>query len=81
MQSAFIKGWYILDEIVSLHEVVHDQRIKNRQAIPLKLDFEKAYDCVRWSFLRDSLLSRGFDGAYVHWIMQLVGGGHTAVSV
>lgn len=57
----------------------HDLYFKKN--ITLKLDFEKAYDCVQWSFLQDVLLARGFDGAYEHRIMQLVSGGHTAVSI
>ena len=32
-------------------------------------------------FLRQVLLAKGFEGAYVHRVMQLVSGGHTAVSV
>lgn len=80
-QTAFIKGHFILDSIVSLHEIVHDLHAMKWNSIILKLEFEKAYDCVSWSFLRDVLLARGFDGAYVHHIMQLVTGGHTVVSV
>lgn len=68
-----------LDGIFSLHEIVHDLHVKKKNSIIPKLDFEKAYGCVCWSFLRDVLLSRGFDGAYVHRIMQLVSGGHTDV--
>ena len=80
-QSAFIKGRFILDGILSLHEIVHDLHVRKSKAIILKLDFEKAYDSVSWSFLRQILLAKGFDGAYVHRIMQLVSGGHTAVAV
>lgn len=80
-QSAFIKGRFILDGILCLHEIVHDLNRRKSNAVILKLDFEKAYDSVSWPFLRSVLLARGFDGAYVHRIMQLVGGGHTAVSI
>ena len=47
----------------------------------LKLDFEKAYDSISWKFLRQVLLTKGFDGVVVHRLMQLVMGGHAAVSV
>lgn len=71
----------ILDGILSLHEIVQDLRSRGSKAIILNLDFEKAYDCIRWSFLHDVLLAKGFDSGYVHRIMQLVCGGHTTVSV
>ena len=80
-QSAFIKGRFILDGILSLHEIVHDLHARRAKAIILKLDFEKAYDSVSWPFLKQVLLAKGFDGAYVHRVMQLVSGGHTAVLV
>lgn len=80
-QSAFVKGRFILDDILCLHEIVHDLRVRGTKAVTLKLDFEKAYDSLSWSFLRRVLLAKGFDGAYVHRIMQLVMGGHTIVSV
>lgn len=80
-QSAFIKGRYILDGILCLHEIVHDLRARGSRAIILKLDFEKAYDSVSWDFLRQVLLAKGFEAAYVHRLMQLVAGGHTAVAV
>lgn len=80
-QSSFIKGRYILDGILSIHEIMHEQHDKNTKAVILKLDFEKAYDSVSWVFLRDVLLAKGFDGVYVQCLMHLVGGGDTAVTV
>lgn len=80
-QSAFVKGRFILDGILYLHEIVHDLKSRNVQAMIFKLDFEKAYDSVSWPFLRQVLLAKGFDEAYVHKIMQLASGGHTAISV
>lgn len=59
----------------------HDLKARNCNVVVLKLDFEGAYDLVSWPFLHYVLLAKGFDGAYMHRIMQLVCGGHTAVSV
>jgi hypothetical protein len=47
----------------------------------LKLDFEKAYDRVSWSFLREVLKHKGFESGYIHRIMQLVEGGQTTITI
>lgn len=54
-QKAFIQGGYILDGVVILHEVLHELKLRKIKGIILKLDFEKAYDKVRWSFMMDVL--------------------------
>jgi hypothetical protein len=71
-QTAFIKGRFIQDGALALHEILHEITSKNMQAIVLKLDFEKAYDRVNWDFLKEVLLRKGFSGAYMHRIMQLL---------
>ena len=80
-QSAFIKGRFILDGVLCLHEIVHDLRVRGTKAVVLKLDFEKAYDSVSWKFLRQVLLAKGFEGPVMQRLMELVSGGHTAVAV
>ena len=50
-QSAFIKGRHILHGIVILNEVVEEARRKRKPVMIFKVDFEKAYDSVSWSFL------------------------------
>jgi len=59
-QTAFIPGKNILDGVVILHEVLHSLHVKKEKGIILKLDFEKAYDRVSWSFLEEVLRSRNF---------------------
>ena len=50
-QTAFLPGRFILEGVIILHEVLHELRTTKRKGTILKLDFEKAYDKVRWSFL------------------------------
>jgi hypothetical protein len=80
-QTAIIKGRFIQDGPLALHEIIHELKTKKLQAVLLKLDFEKAYDRVNWSFLREALLRKGFDAGYVHHIMRLVSGGQTTISI
>ena len=51
-QNAFIKGRNIMDGIMSLHEILQDTTAKKENGLVLKLDFEKAYDKINWTFLR-----------------------------
>lgn len=47
----------------------------------LKLDYEKAYDRVSWSFLKDMLISRGFDEKWVNWVLKIVKGGSLCIRI
>ncbi|KAJ9557995.1 hypothetical protein OSB04_012609 [Centaurea solstitialis] len=67
-QSAFIKGRSILDGILIANEVVDYVRKKKRKSFIFKVDFEKAYDSVEWSFLLDCLRKMGFGEKWVNWI-------------
>jgi hypothetical protein len=44
-----------MDGVLSLHESLHDTKIRNKDGIILKLDFEKVYDKISWEFLFDCL--------------------------
>jgi mannosylglycoprotein endo-beta-mannosidase len=49
-QTAFMQGRNILDGVVFLHETVHELHRKKLNGVILKIDFEKAYDKVKWPF-------------------------------
>jgi hypothetical protein len=76
-QTAFVRGRFILESVVSAHEIVHDVVKRNKKGMILKLDYENAYDRVDWQFLKEMFGSRGFRGKWIRWIMCLVeeGGG------
>jgi hypothetical protein len=50
-QIMFMQGRNILDGVVTLHETVHELHSKKLNGVILKLDLEKAYDKVKWSFV------------------------------
>ena len=59
-QTAFIPDRNILDGIVILHETLHSLEMQKEEGIILKLDFEKAYGRVSWTFLEEVLVTRNF---------------------
>jgi hypothetical protein len=80
-QTAFVRGRYILESVVSAHEILHDSIKNTEKGLILKLDYEKTYDRVDWQFLHEMLLSRGIDSKWVNWIMRMVKGGSICVSL
>ena len=59
-QTAFMQGQYILDGVVTLHETIHEMHRKRLNGVILKIDFEKAYDKIKWFFLQQTLWMKGF---------------------
>jgi len=80
-QTVFIPGRSILDGVVILQEVLHDLKSGKQEGIILKLDFEKAYDRVSWSFLEEVLIKKGFSERWVSWMLKVVKGGRVAVNL
>ncbi|KAH1081880.1 hypothetical protein J1N35_021641 [Gossypium stocksii] len=70
-QSSFIAGRNISDNIVIAQEVIHTMKsIKSKKGwMVVKVDLEKAYDRIRWDFLKDTLIDVGFPMAFVSIIM------------
>jgi hypothetical protein len=59
-QTAFMQGRNILEGVVILRETIHEVHQKKQNGVILKIDFEKAYDKVKWSFLFQTLKMKGF---------------------
>nr|GFB25227.1 RNA-directed DNA polymerase, eukaryota [Tanacetum cinerariifolium] len=80
VQSAFIverqilDGPFILNEVIQwygpfiLNEVIQWCKLKKNQILISKVDFEKAYDAVRWDFLDEVLRKFGFGDKWCKWI-------------
>nr|GEV27004.1 putative RNA-directed DNA polymerase, eukaryota, reverse transcriptase zinc-binding domain protein [Tanacetum cinerariifolium] len=69
-QSAFIADRQILDGPFILNEVIQWCSSKKKQAIIFKVDFEKAYDSVRWDFLDEILSKFSFGHKWRMWIQS-----------
>ena len=67
-QNAFVEGRQIMDTVLIANEAIDPILKSNRGAILCKLDIEKAYDHVDWSFLLVVLGKMGFGGKWCRWI-------------
>ncbi|GJR56538.1 RNA-directed DNA polymerase, eukaryota [Tanacetum coccineum] len=70
VQSAFIVNCQILDGPFILNEIIHWCKAKKKQTMIFKVDFEKAFDYVRWDFLDDVLKNFGFGSRWREWIQS-----------
>lgn len=80
-QTGFIKGRNILEGVLVLHEVIHELKRTKGKGLIMKIDFEKAYDKVRWNFLETVMKGKGFPDKWISWVMQAVQGGKVCVNV
>ena len=80
-QSSLLKGRHLVDGVLIMNEVVEEAMLQNRECLILKVDFEKAYDSVDWSFLEYMLQRVGFVGKWIAWMKACACGGNMSVLV
>jgi len=68
----FLQGRQIQDAIGIVHEYIHSIKKKKTKSLVLKLDLQKAYDCINWDLLRMVLLQIGMGLNLTNWIMSCV---------
>ena len=73
-QSSFVHGRHIIDNIVVAQEVIHSMRRKTgkRGFMAIKVDLEKAYDRLNWSFIFETLQLAGILTQLSRFIMECV---------
>jgi hypothetical protein len=80
-QIAFMHGRNILEGVVILHETIHELHKKKLNGLILKIDFEKVYDNVKWTFLLQSLQMKGFSSNWISWVQSFISGESVAINV
>jgi hypothetical protein len=80
-QSAFLKGRFLVDGVMVVNEIVDLAKKSGKSCCIFKVDFEKAYDSVDWSFLDYMLGMFGFGEVWRRWIRACVFCGSMSVLV
>ena len=80
-QTAFLPGRNIMEGVVILHETIHELHKTKQNGVIFKIDFEKAYDKVKWSFLQQTRKMKGFLKKWCSWIESFVSKGSVGVKV
>jgi hypothetical protein len=80
-QMAFMPVRHILEGVLILHETIHELHRKKLDGVLLKIDFEKAYDKVKWTFLQQVLRMKGFNSKWCKWIENFVTRGTVGIKV
>ena len=80
-QTGFVPNRCILDNVFLAFEAM-EWTMENKQALSmLLLDFEKAYDRVNWTFLRETMVTMGFHEKWIGQVMSLYNNASAAVIV
>lgn len=69
-QAAFVPGRYIHNNTILTHEIIRRKGMSAR--CMLKVDLQKAYDSIQWSFIEDLLSALGFLRLFIRWVMECV---------
>ncbi|XP_071731071.1 uncharacterized protein [Rutidosis leptorrhynchoides] len=67
-QTAFLKGRNILDSVLIANEIIDELKCKKRKGLIFKVDFEKAFDCIEWDFLFNTMQFMGFGSKWISFI-------------
>ena len=70
-QTGFVPNRCILDNIFLAFEAIEWTLENNQNLSMLLLDFEKAYDRVNWTFLRQTMTRMGFHPTWINQVMSL----------
>ena len=68
----FLEGRQIHEAIGVAQEGLHSMKAKKIKGAILKIDLYKAYNKVRWLYIRILLTHLGFGITFIRWIMSYI---------
>jgi hypothetical protein len=70
-QTGFVEGRSIFDNVFIAQEALSWAEESNQDLVLLLLDFEKAFDRIKWNFLFTALEKLGFEDTWIRWVRSL----------
>ena len=70
-QSGFISGRFIGENTRLIYDLIHYTKTNDIPGLLMLIDFQKAFDCVSWTFLDSTLKFFGFGKNFCRWIKVL----------
>ena len=70
-QTGFLKGRFIGENIRLIDSIIQYATEKNIPGLLLFIDFEKAFDSLKWPFIHDTLRSYFFGAWLIKWVKTL----------
>lgn len=80
-QHAFLKGRNILDAVAITQESLFSMLSNQSEAAILKIDLQRAFDCLDWGFIRCLLAKIGLNPNVINWIMACIENTNYAVII
>ncbi|CAJ2628008.1 unnamed protein product [Trifolium pratense] len=71
-QSAFLPNRQILDGVLVVNKLIDLAKRRKDNCLLLKVDFERAYDTVNWSFLEYMMRRMGFADGWIQWMRACI---------
>lgn len=71
-QMTFSEGRQITNAILIANEAIDYLRVKKTKGYVLKLDIEKAFDTINWSYIDYMLRMKGYPKRWRRWIKACV---------
>jgi hypothetical protein len=73
-QASFISGRKASDNVIMVQEIIHSMTLSHSKVgyMAVKIDLEKAYDRLEWSFIRHTLQFFNFPDNWIDLIMSCI---------
>jgi Reverse transcriptase (RNA-dependent DNA polymerase) len=79
-QTTYIKGRYIMDNVVCAHEILHQVKISKLKEFFLRLILKKHLIELIGFFLIKTIQGRGFGSKWIRWIQNILDGSKTYIN-